>query len=84
MLRRFIKCIPVILAIALIFIPEAQAEIKQEEKAGDWIKLSSPQEGATFIGKKPVINCVICHSLCKRKSPCHPRPHGYNGTYRGI
>ena len=65
MLRRFIHCIPVILVIFLVFIPGANAEIKQEEKGADWIKLSSPQEGATFIGKKPVINCVITIPFAK-------------------
>ena len=65
MLRRFINYIPVILIIFLIFIPEANAQTKQDEKGTDWIKLSSPQEGATFIGKKPVINCVITIPFAK-------------------
>ena len=59
MLRRFINSIPVILVIFLIFIPEANAQTQPEEKAADWIKLSSPAEGTLVIGKKPDINCVI-------------------------
>ena len=65
MLRRSINCIHVILVILLIFIPEANAQTTQEEKATDWIKLSSPAEGALFIGKKPVINCVITIPFAK-------------------
>ena len=65
MLHRFIKCALVILVIYLIFIPAVNAQTQQEEKGTDWIKLSSPAEGALVIGKKPVINCVITIPFAK-------------------
>jgi hypothetical protein len=65
MLRRFINSIHVLLVILLIFIPEANAQTKQEDTGTDWIKLSSPAEGALVIGKKPAINCVITIPFAK-------------------
>jgi hypothetical protein len=65
MFQRFINCISVALVVFLIFIPEVDAQTQQVDKGTDWIKLSSPQEGATFIGKKPIINCVITIPFAK-------------------
>jgi hypothetical protein len=65
MLRRLPKCTPFILVIFLIFIPNANSETQQEAKGTDWLKLSSPEEGSTVIGKKPVISCVITIPFAK-------------------
>jgi len=56
--QRFVYFIAVIIIISFVLISEAIAQTQEGQAAG-WIKMASPTEGAVFIGKKPVINCVI-------------------------
>ena len=48
-----------VLVIFLIFCPKSYAQPRQEEKAAEWIKLTSFNEGATIHEKKPLIKCSI-------------------------